>query len=127
MSALAWFKPRKGTFNPKLAFTIMWQEVYHNRLVLVEELSSKLLAPFKRRGPVQIEVTVLLRERVVSENVPVVRKLRQLGLTVERVLPRLSMISGRTERSKISAMEALPEVKAVRVAGLFHVDPIEDR
>ena len=75
----------------------------------------------------QVEVTVLLRERVASADVPVVKKLRRFGMFVERVLPRLSIISGTIDRSNIAALEALPEVKAVQEAGVFHVDPIEDR
>jgi hypothetical protein len=73
----------------------------------------------------QIEVTVLLRRRVASEDVPVVEKLKRFGMSVERVLPHLSIISGRIDRSNLAALQALPEVKEVQEAGIFHVDPIE--
>jgi hypothetical protein len=75
----------------------------------------------------QVEVTILLRDPVTTTDAPSVNKLRHFGLVVERILPRLSMVAGRIDRSKLSALQELPEVQSVEEAGSFHVGPMETR
>ncbi|PJG56634.1 hypothetical protein CVM73_03545 [Bradyrhizobium forestalis] len=104
---------------------MIWQEIYHHPSVFVQELAGILLSPLRRRRSVQIEVTVLLRNRAAAEDAGVVEKLKRLGLQIEQILPRLSVVSGKIHRSEMARLQSLPEVKAVREAGSYHVDPVE--
>jgi hypothetical protein len=104
---------------------MIWHDFYSHPTVFVQELAGILLSPWRGRRSVQIEVTVLLRSRAAAEDAGVVDKLKRLGLQVERILPRLSIISGRIDRLDVERLQAIPEVKAVQEAGSYHVDPVE--
>jgi hypothetical protein len=109
-----------------MMFVDRLHEVYRYPSALFHELTGILTTPFRRRDSVQIEVTVLLRDRIDSEDVPVVSKLKCFGLTIERVLPRLSIITGRLDQTRLVELEGLPEVRAVEKAGIFTADPQVD-
>ncbi|WP_128961571.1 hypothetical protein [Bradyrhizobium guangzhouense] len=104
---------------------MIWHDFYSHPSVFVQELAGILLSPWRGRRSVHIDVTVLLRNRAAAEDADVIDKLKQLGLEVEQVLPRLSVVSGRIDRSDVERLQALPEVKDVQEAGRYHVDLIE--
>ncbi len=52
-------------------------------------------------------------------------KVRAFGVTLNRILPRIRVLTGTVEEARIEALRAMPEVSAVELDGVFQLTPAE--
>jgi hypothetical protein len=101
----------------------MWQDLFRHRSAFVNGLFGTIATPPGRRDSMQIDVTILLRDRVASVDAPVLDKLRKAGVSIENVLIHLSVVTGKIDPDRMVALQALPEISAIEEAGVFHAAP----
>ncbi|MGC2780229.1 MAG: hypothetical protein WA418_31775 [Bradyrhizobium sp.] len=71
----------------------------------------------------KLNVTILMGEPVSGDDAALIGKLSGAGVTIDRVLPRLAIVTGSVEQSKLSTLRAIPGVKQVEEAGAFQLAP----
>lgn len=50
-------------------------------------------------------------------------KVRAFGVRLNRVLPRIHVLTGNIDPTRIEALRSMPEVSAVECEGFFQLDP----
>ncbi|WP_315720199.1 MULTISPECIES: hypothetical protein [unclassified Bradyrhizobium] len=71
----------------------------------------------------KLNVTILMGEPVSGDDAVLLGKLSHAGVTVDRVLPRLAIVTGSIDPSQLSTLRAVPGVKRVEEAGVFQLAP----
>jgi hypothetical protein len=104
----------------------MWQHVFGHPSAMVRGLIGTIFSPHAWRSPVKMTVTILMHKAGERKDSPAVLKLRRAGVKIERVMPRIGVVTGSIDRSRLATLKALPEVKKVEETGTFHVGPLRE-
>jgi hypothetical protein len=105
----------------------MWNAHSRQRPSAVRGLLAALLSHFARGSVMRTKITILVDPAYAGKVESIVEKLQATGLAVDRVMPRIRVITGSADTRLIDSIKKLPEVKSVERTGEIYIEPLQSR
>ncbi|WP_423863848.1 hypothetical protein [Bradyrhizobium sp.] len=104
----------------------MSEASFGHPVAFVRGIWDGIFSASSRRDAVRLDVTIRMHQPLTSDEAPALDSLRKAGVKINRVLPRIRVVTGSVDPGQLTQLRAMPEVMSVEEDRAVKVQPISD-